>query len=72
MIRRGACDSLGSMPRTIRAVEGGGYYHVLNRGNGRLRLFHSPRDYDAFERVLAEALARAGGGVRNWNGVITD
>jgi putative transposase len=33
-------------------------YHVLNRGNGRMRLFHKDEDYDAFERVLAEALSR--------------
>jgi putative transposase len=46
------------MPRTLRAVEGGGIYHVLNRGNGRQRLFHTPQDYDAFLRVLAEALKR--------------
>jgi len=26
-------------------------YHVLNRGNGRLRLFHKEGDYDAFERA---------------------
>jgi putative transposase len=47
-----------TMPRTLRAVEGGGYYHVLNRGNGRQRIFHTPADYAAFERVLAEALKR--------------
>jgi REP element-mobilizing transposase RayT len=33
-------------------------YHVLNRGNGRLRLFHEEDDYDAFERVLVEGLKR--------------
>jgi putative transposase len=33
-------------------------YHVLNRGNGRMRLFHKDEDYDAFERVLGEALNR--------------
>ena len=33
-------------------------YHVLNRGNGRMRLFHNAEDYDAFERVLAEGLGR--------------
>jgi len=33
-------------------------YHVLNRGNGRLRLFHKEEDYDAFERVLGEGLKR--------------
>ncbi len=33
-------------------------YHVLNRGNGRMRLFHKDGDFHAFERVLAEALQR--------------
>jgi putative transposase len=29
-------------------------YHVLNRGNGRMRLFHKPGDYDAFVGLLGE------------------
>jgi putative transposase len=33
-------------------------YHVLNRGNGRMRLFHKDEDYDAFSRVRPEALSR--------------
>ena len=33
-------------------------YHVLNRGNGRMRIFHKAEDFDAFERVLAEGLDR--------------
>ena len=33
-------------------------YHVLNRGNGRMRLFHKPGDYEAFEQVLAEGIER--------------
>ncbi len=32
-------------------------YHVLNRGVGRMRLFHSEADYAAWERVLLETLA---------------
>ncbi len=46
------------MLRTARATEGGMIYHVLNRGNGRMCLFHKPGDYEAFERVLAEGLDR--------------
>ena len=46
------------MPRTARAIEGGTIYHVLNRGNARMRIFHKPGDYEAFERVLAEGLER--------------
>ena len=33
-------------------------YHVLNRGNGRMRIFHKAGDYKAFERVLAEGMER--------------
>ena len=33
-------------------------YHVLNRGNGRMRLFHKDEDFAAFERILAEGLDR--------------
>ncbi|HTU25566.1 MAG TPA: transposase [Pirellulales bacterium] len=46
------------MPRTARAIEADLIYHVINRGNGRMRLFHKPEDYQAFERVLAEGLER--------------
>ena len=35
-------------------------YHVLNRANGRLRIFHKPDDFLAFERVLEEAQERFG------------
>jgi len=47
-----------AMPRTARAIEAGLIYHVLNRGNGRLSLFRTPEDFDAFERILAEGLER--------------
>ena len=46
------------MPRTARAIRAGLIYHVLNRGNGRLRLFRKDGDLEAFERVLAGGLER--------------
>lgn len=46
------------MPRTARSIQAGLVYHVLNRGNGRMRLFHKDEDYAAFQRVLAEGLQR--------------
>jgi putative transposase len=46
------------MARPARRVTSDGYYHVLNRGNGRMTLFHNDGDYLAFVRVLFEALAR--------------
>ena len=46
------------MPRTARSTEAGMIYHVLNRGNGRMRIFHKAEDFEAFERVLAEGLER--------------
>ena len=46
------------MPRTPRADEAGGLYHALNRGNSRTAIFRKDSDYDAFEQILADALAR--------------
>ena len=46
------------MPRPKRITLGGYVYHVLNRANGRLRIFHRDGDFHAFERVLAEGIAR--------------
>jgi putative transposase len=46
------------MPRTARAIEAGTIYHVLNRGNGRARLFRKPEDFAAFEKVLGQGLER--------------
>jgi putative transposase len=46
------------MGRALRGVEDGGFYHVLNRGNGRMQLFHKPEDYLAFCAVLGEGLHR--------------
>ena len=46
------------MPARARSVVGGLVYHVLNRGNGRIRLFHKDEDFAAFERVLGERLER--------------
>lgn len=43
------------MPRRLRTIVGGYAYHVLNRANGRLRLFRKDADFAAFEALLAEA-----------------
>jgi len=45
------------MPRPKRIAKGNIVYHVLNRANGRLRIFKKPADYEAFEQILAEGLA---------------
>ncbi len=47
------------MPRIARNAPGGLVYHVLNRANGRLRLFKKDEDYLAFEQVLLLAHRRA-------------
>jgi len=44
------------MPRPLRADEGGGLYHALNRGNLRADIFRKEADFDAFERILHEGL----------------
>src|SRR4051812_38924656 len=46
------------MARPPRAAEGGLIYHALNRANARLDIFADDDDYDAFARVLTEAVAR--------------
>lgn len=46
------------MPRRARSIVGGYAYHVLNRANGRLRLFKKEADFLAFEQVLAEVFER--------------
>jgi putative transposase len=42
------------MPRPLRTSLGGFVYHVLNRGNGRLPIFHKHLDYQAFLEVMTE------------------
>lgn len=47
-----------AMPRPPRVTESGVVYHLLNRRVMRLALFEKPADYEAFERVLGDALRR--------------
>jgi len=42
------------MPRTARNVVDGGVYHILNRGNGRQRVFHRDAEYLEFEDLLRQ------------------
>ncbi|MEQ1906625.1 MAG: transposase, partial [Pirellulaceae bacterium] len=46
------------MGRPKRAADGGLIYHVLNRANGRMAIFKKDADYEAFERILEQAVAR--------------
>jgi putative transposase len=46
------------MPRTARASVGGVCYHVLNRGNGRAKVFHGDDDYLNFIELLQQAEER--------------
>jgi putative transposase len=46
------------MPRVARHAPGGYVFHVLNRGVGRMQLFSRPADYEAFEAVLTDTLAK--------------
>lgn len=48
------------MPRAKRITLGGYTYHVLNRANGRLRIFRKDADFLAFEQILAEGIERFG------------
>jgi putative transposase len=46
------------MPRTARAIVGGCYYHVINRGNQKAQIFHDASDYSQFLALIARAQAR--------------
>jgi putative transposase len=46
------------MPRTARHAPGGFVYHALKRAAERQVLFRKPADYDAFLRLLDEAIKR--------------
>ena len=48
------------MGRPKRAAAGGWIYHILNRAKARTPIFSSPDDFEAFERVLEEAVSRTG------------
>ena len=42
------------MPRNARVDVGGEIYHIINRANGRLRIFNKDEDYQLFEQLLLE------------------
>jgi putative transposase len=44
------------MPRIVRGLADGYFYHILNRGNGRQYVFHKDEDFQAFLDLLVEAL----------------
>lgn len=46
------------MARPPRLHVPGGLYHVIARGNDRQQIFHAPRDYRAYLRMLASGLQR--------------
>ena len=43
------------MGRQLRTAFGSLAYHVLNRSNGRMRIFEDDSDYKAFEQVMIQA-----------------
>ncbi|MDA3840594.1 MAG: transposase [Patescibacteria group bacterium] len=43
------------MVRIIRAAEDGMIYHVINRANGREKIFNKDKDFLAFEKIIFEA-----------------
>lgn len=46
------------MGRAARILPAGYVYHVLNRANGRLRIFGKSADFLALEAIVAEAMRR--------------
>lgn len=43
------------MPRINRVAIGDMVYHVLNRSNGQVTIFHTDEEYRHFESLLLEA-----------------
>ena len=54
------------MPRAARNAPGGIVYHVLNRANGRLKIFKKDQDFIAFENVLKLAFERVPIRILDW------
>jgi putative transposase len=46
------------MPRTARASVGDICYHVINRGNAQIEVFHKDGDYRAFVELIGLACQR--------------
>ena len=46
------------MARRPRIAPGGWIYHVLNRAVGRMKIFNSDGDFQAFQRIVKEAQER--------------
>ena len=48
------------MPRMNRVAVGDTVFHVLNRSNGRVPIFHTDKDYAHFESLLLEGVELVG------------
>jgi len=48
------------MPRMNRVAVGGVVYHVLNRSNGRVKIFNNDKEYQHFEALLLEGVELTG------------
>ncbi len=48
------------MARKLRKLADDSIYHVLNRGNGRMRIFQKAGDFEAFIKLLEEGRKRTG------------
>jgi len=44
------------MPRRARRLQFGDYFHVVNRGSVRARIFYDQGDYETFVHLMAEAV----------------
>jgi REP-associated tyrosine transposase len=55
-----------AVPRIARAIADNCCYHLINRGNGRQRVFHKDGDYHAFIDLLLEARGKYGVKLLAW------
>jgi len=56
------------MPRPIRIEFEDAYYHVMNRGRARQKVFHGKLYFEAFLKTLEESHSRFGLQKQIWGG----
>ncbi len=54
------------MPRVARALVDNCFYHLINRGNSKQKIFHKDGDYNAFLDLLFQAQGRNGVKLLAW------
>ncbi len=54
------------MPRIVRGLADGQFYHIINRGNCRQEVFLKREDYAAFADLMKESVLKHNVGIYSW------